>query len=106
MYRYKGEVPFPLLGRVDLLGVAEAGFKTEQLNAVVNVKTADKDLEFGPEKCKTMTVSKKPNHSYQDLDFQTQFVHILFTLCVDFCNNTKKKGQGNQCRTKSICKNQ
>ena len=51
MFRFKGEVAIPLLGQVDdLLGVAEAGFKSEQLNAYVNVKTADNDLQFGAEK--------------------------------------------------------
>ena len=47
MFRFIGEVPFPLLVQVDdLLCVAEAGFKSEQLNDFVNVKTADKDLQF------------------------------------------------------------
>ena len=59
MYKFKGEVPIPLLGQVDdLLGVSEAGFKSEPLNAFVNVKTADKDLQFGSEKCSLMLVSK------------------------------------------------
>ena len=38
--------------------MAEAGFKSEQLNAFVNVKTADKDLQFGTDKCTFMIVSK------------------------------------------------
>ena len=60
MYRYMGIVPIPLLGQVDdLLGVTEAGYKAKQLNSFVNVKTADKDLQFGPEKCKTMTFQRK-----------------------------------------------
>ena len=59
MFMFKGEVAIPLLGQVDdLLGVAEAGFRSEQLNAFVNVKAADKDLQFGPEKCTYMVVSK------------------------------------------------
>ena len=59
MYRFKEEVPIPLLGQVDdLLGIAEAGFKSEQLNAFVNVKTADKDLQFRSDKCSYMVVSK------------------------------------------------
>ena len=56
-----------------MVGVAEAGFKSEQLSAFVNVKMADKDLQFGPEKCKSMVVSKvkpqefhKPNLSVDD----------------------------------------
>ena len=60
MYKYLEEVPIPILGMVDdIIGVAEAGFKTQLLNAFINVKTADKDLQFGPEKCKTMTVFKR-----------------------------------------------
>ena len=67
MYKYKGEVPIPFLGQVDdLLGVAEAGYKTKHLYSFVNVKTADKELQLGPEKCKTMTISKKTNYSCQD----------------------------------------
>ena len=60
MFHYMGLVPIPLLGQVDDLGgVAEAGHKSKQLNYFVNVKTADKDLQFGPDKCKSMVVSKK-----------------------------------------------
>ena len=67
MYHYMGLVPCPLLGQVDdLIGVAEAGHKTKQLNAFVNVKTADKDLQFGPDKCKSMIVSKKQVASFQN----------------------------------------
>ena len=43
----------------DLIGIAEVGHKTKLLNAFINVKTADKDLQFGALKCKTMTVSKR-----------------------------------------------
>ena len=42
-----GKVAVPLLGQVDdLIGIAEAGYKSDQLNAFVNAKTADKDLQF------------------------------------------------------------
>ena len=58
-------MPIPLLGLVDdLLGIAEAGYKSEQLNAFVNVKTADKDLQFGRDKCSFMVVSKMKLKSY------------------------------------------
>ena len=67
MYRYKEEVPLPLLGKVNnLFGVAEGGYKTIQGNYLVNFRTTDKELQFGHEKGKTMTVSKKANHSFQD----------------------------------------
>ena len=66
MYKYLEEVPIPILGMVDdIIGVAEAGFKTQLLNAFINVKTADKDLQFGADKCKTMTVSKRKPYSFQ-----------------------------------------
>ena len=77
MYKYMGVVPIPLLGQVDdLIGVAEAGFKSKQLNSFVNVKTADKDLQFGPEKCKTMVVSKKNVHSFQNPDLEVDAWHL------------------------------
>ena len=60
IHRFMGEMAIPLLGQVyDLIGVAEAGYKSDQLNAFVNAKTADKDLQFGHEKCKTMLISKE-----------------------------------------------
>ena len=66
IYKFQGEVPIPLLGQVDdLIGVAEAGYKSSQLNAYVNVKTSDKDLQFGPEKCKVMVVSKVKPQLFQ-----------------------------------------
>jgi hypothetical protein len=65
MFRFLGEVAIPLLGQVDdLIGVAEAGYKSDQLNAFVNAKTADKDLQFGHNKCKTMLISKGKHQSY------------------------------------------
>ena len=69
MYRFQGEVAIPLLGQVDdISGVAEAGYKSNQLNAYLNVKTADKDLQFGSEKCKVMIVSKMTPHNFQKQD--------------------------------------
>ena len=54
MYKESG-----LLGMMDdLVGISEAGFKAQELNAYVNVKTADKNLQFGPDKCKVMFVGK------------------------------------------------
>ena len=41
---------------------AEAGFKAKQMNVFINVKTAEKTLQFGPNKCKTMLVGKPSNH--------------------------------------------
>ena len=57
LYRYKGSVPIGILGQIDdLIGVTEPGYKAQQLNTFFNVKTADKNLQFGPDKCKTMLV--------------------------------------------------
>jgi hypothetical protein len=66
MYKFMGEVPIPLLGQVDdIIGVTEAGFKSDQLNAYVNVKAADKELQFGQEKCHTMVLFKVLPQEFQ-----------------------------------------
>ena len=41
----------------DLAGVSESGVKTVQLNSFINVKTAEKCLQFGLDKCKTLRIS-------------------------------------------------
>ena len=49
-----------MLGLVDdLIGVTDVGFKAQQMNAVLNIRTAEKRLQFGPSKCKSMLVCKK-----------------------------------------------
>ena len=46
-----------ILGPIDnLIEVTEAGYKAQQMNSYINVKTADKYLHFGPDKCKSMLV--------------------------------------------------
>ena len=58
-YKYKDKLVVTLLGLVDdLIGVSEAGYKAQQLNAIINVKTAEKRLQFGVSKCKSMIVGK------------------------------------------------
>ena len=42
----------------DIIGVTEAGFKSQQMNVILNVKTAEKGLQFGVTKCKSMIVGK------------------------------------------------
>ena len=60
IFKYKGYIPVPILGQIDdTIGVTEAGFKAVQLNSFMNVKTADKYLQFGQEKCKAMLVGKR-----------------------------------------------
>ena len=74
IFKYKGHIPVGILGQVDdLIGVTEAGYKSHQMNAYLNLKTADKYLQFGQDKCKTMFVSKKKEveeylHSQLEVD--------------------------------------
>ena len=55
-YLYKNVLPVGFLGLVDdIVGITEAGFKAQQFNAFINVKTAEKTLQFGP---KSMLIGK------------------------------------------------
>ena len=65
IYKYKRYIPVPILGQIDdTIGVPEAGFKAAQLNSFMNVKTADKYLQFGHKNCKAMLVGKRTNSFY------------------------------------------
>ena len=58
-YMYKEDLPINLLGLVDdLLGVTEAGHQAQQMNTFLNIKSAEKCLQFGSSKCKTMLVGR------------------------------------------------
>ena len=58
------ELPVSLLGLVDdVIGVTEAAFRAQQLNAILNVKTAEKGLQYGVKKCKYMIVGKDLENS-------------------------------------------
>jgi hypothetical protein len=58
-YKYKDKLPVGFLGLVDdIVGITEAGFKAQQLNAFINLKTAEKTLQFGVSKCKSMLICK------------------------------------------------
>ena len=58
-YLYKEELPISLLGLVDdIIGVTEAGHQAQQMNVFLNTKTAEKGLQFGSSKCKTMLIGK------------------------------------------------
>ena len=62
-YRYMDILPVSLLGLVDdIIGVTDAGYRAQQMNALLNVKTANKRLQFGIDKCKSMLVCKKPEN--------------------------------------------
>ena len=59
-YRYKGKLPVGFLGLVDdIVGITEAGYPAQQLNTFLNLKTAEKGLQFGVDKCKSMLISKE-----------------------------------------------
>ena len=58
-YIYKDSLTVGFLGLVDdIIGVSEDGMKAQMLNAFINVKTAEKSLQFGTTKCKSMLVGK------------------------------------------------
>ena len=68
-YTYKGSMQISMLGLVDdLIGITEVGYKAQQLNAILNVKSAEKGLQFGTKKCKTMLVGHmKENYTNNEL---------------------------------------
>ena len=51
----------------DLVGVSESGIKATQFNAFINVKTAEKKLQFGPTKCHVMNIHKNAINVKNDL---------------------------------------
>ena len=62
-YRYKQILDIGLLGLVDdLIGVTESGHKAQQMNVILNVKSAEKCLQFGVSKCKSMLIGREPNN--------------------------------------------
>ena len=59
-YKYKDVLTVSMLGLVDdIIGVTDSGFKAQQMNVLFNVKTAEKRLQFGEKKCKSMLISTK-----------------------------------------------
>ena len=42
----------------DIIGIYQPGYKAQQMNALINVKTAEKGLRFGSCKCKSMLIGK------------------------------------------------
>ena len=58
-YKYKNKLPIGFLGLVDdIVGITEVGYKSQQLNALINLKTAEKSLQFGVKKCKSMLICR------------------------------------------------
>ena len=78
LYKYKGVVPVGILGQIDdLIGVTEAGYKAQQMNSYINVKTADKYLQFGPDKCKSMLVgSTRQKHDFHNPNLEVDTWNI------------------------------
>jgi hypothetical protein len=59
-YNYQDILPVGMLGLVDdTICITEAGYKAQMMNAFFNIKTAEKTLQFGVKKCKTMLIGKK-----------------------------------------------
>ena len=62
-YKYMDILPVGMLGLVDdIIGVTEAGFQAQMMNSFINVKTAEKGLQFGVKKCTTMLIGKNKEH--------------------------------------------
>ena len=58
-YLYKDALEVNVLGLVDdMIGVTEAGYQAQQMNVFLNVKSAEKGLQFGKKKCKAMLIGK------------------------------------------------
>ena len=67
-YFYKSKLPITMLGLVDdVVGVSEAGYKAQQLNVILNVKTSEKGLQYGIGKCKSMIIGNQDNCIDSDL---------------------------------------
>ena len=75
LYLYKGYEPVGKLRQiVDLIGITEVGYIAQQMNSFLNVKTANKYLQFGPDKCKSMligNIKKKFDFLHNCLDVDT-----------------------------------
>ena len=62
-YKYKQELPVNILGLVDdMIGVSETGVKAQIMNAILNIKAAEKGLQFGTNKCKMLNVGNNPEN--------------------------------------------
>ena len=58
-YKYKDNLAVGILGLVDdTIGITEAGHKAHMMNAFLNIKTAEKSLQFGVKKCNSMLVGR------------------------------------------------
>ena len=56
-------MPVGFLGLVDVVvGIREAGYKAQQLNAFFNINLQKKTLQFGATKCKSMLIGKNKDN--------------------------------------------
>ena len=57
-----------MLGMVDdIVGVSEVGYyKAQQLDTIINTKTAEKGLQFGALKCKMMVIGKSSEEIHKN----------------------------------------
>ena len=59
-YRYKEELEIDILGLVDdIIAVSEAGHKAQMINTILNLKSAEKGVQFGVNKCKVMIIGRE-----------------------------------------------
>ena len=83
-----------ILGQIDdLIGVTEADFKAQQMNAFLNVKTADKYLQFGPDKCKTMVIgsTKITNNDFIHTQLKVDTWEVTYDNEENIIENLKEK---------------
>ena len=63
VYMYKNKVEIPaLIMQDDTLSVSECGVKTIKMNNLINTRTKNMGLQFGPDKCVKMHVGKNVNY--------------------------------------------
>ena len=104
-YKYKNKLDVGFLGLVDdIVGVTEAGYKAQKLNAFINLKTAEKGLQFGPKKCKSMLVGKNVknviNSGLQVDEWTVKYAENIATgeadLCEQYSGQTEIQHTGEQ----------
>ena len=61
-YMYKDKLATSILALVeDMVGTTDVGYKAQQMNTIINLKSAEKRLQFGVQKCKTMLIGTAEN---------------------------------------------
>ena len=101
-YQFKETVLESLLGMVDdLIGIIEAGHQAREINALIDIKTAEKRLKFSDSKCKTILVgrsSEKFHHNKLYTDSWNVSYDIVQScdkqICSKKCNELSDTFQG------------